>query len=902
MHNEFDFMIPKKESIRFSGTRSFFLRRGLEVLLSYILVTVILVSTIALTGANKTIFASNRSGNAMFGNPMSGNPMSGNPISENPMSGNPMSGNPTSNYCGNNAQWSFVGDTLTITGTGKMYNYSLDNLPPWYQYRDRICSVIIQSGITSIGSYAFYECDKFTDIVIPVSVKTIEDYAFYRCRKLENVELPDMMTSLGNYTFYMCDSLKSIVIPKGLVYLGDYLFYHCSKLPYLEIPDGVKSIGRSSFETCANLMEIKIPDSVNSIGVDAFCWCRNLTSIHIPDGVSSLNHGVFAACSGLESIKIPDSVTSIDVMAFNGCRKLTEIKIPDGVTTLGKYAFSDCTGITSMKIPDGITRINYAMFEGCSSLVNVEIPESVTVIDYYAFYGCNSLTSISLPQNVTSIGYAAFYGCNSLKEIEIPERVSTIVSNAFEGCSKLTSIIIPKSVKSIASDAFLSCSSITDVYLSGKDYSDYKFDIGVVNDFNGITGTTIHIPCSVDPASLTVDTGGSLYHWYQLNHNSVVNDLPAEGVTPLAITNQPVSCKQLDGKKVNFSVGAEGDNLTYQWQFRRPGASTWANAGYYNAKTDKLTFVQTETRSKNMYRCVVTDAYGRVAESDEVEAILVTGPSIVKQPVSVKARLGTAVSFAVEAEGEGLSYQWQFQKPGKTTWANSGLASAKKETLKFKMAEKDIDKKFRCIVTDVDGFSVISEVVSASLLIGPVILTQPTDVDAAAGAAVRISTAAEGDELKYRWQYQKEGQTTWINSGLASATLPTLTFKMSASYDGRKFRCKVTDADGNVEYTDIVAATLVDGPAITKQPEDVEATLGDVVYFNITATGDGLTYQWQYQASGKTNWINSSLAGNKTAKLRVKATDSRNGGKYRCVVTDEEEIVAVSYSAVLIVN
>ena len=213
MHNEFDFMIPKKESIRFSGTRSFFLRRGLEVLLSYILVTVILVSTIALTGANKTIFASNRSGNAMFGNPMSGNPMSGNPISENPMSGNPMSGNPTSNYCGNNAQWSFVGDTLTITGTGKMYNYSLDNLPPWYQYRDRICSVIIQSGITSIGSYAFYECDKFTDIVIPVSVKTIEDYAFYRCRKLENVELPDMMTSLGNYTFYMCDSLKSIVIP-----------------------------------------------------------------------------------------------------------------------------------------------------------------------------------------------------------------------------------------------------------------------------------------------------------------------------------------------------------------------------------------------------------------------------------------------------------------------------------------------------------------------------------------------------------------------------------------------------------------------------------------------------------------------------------------------------------------
>ena len=218
------------------------------------------------------------------------------------------------------------------------------------------------------------------------------------------------------------------------------------------------------------------------------------------------------------------------------------------------------------------------------------------------------------------------------------------------------------------------------------------------------------------------------------------------------------------------------------------------------------------------------------------------------------------------------------------------------------MAEKDIDKKFRCIVTDEDGDSVISEEASLSLLIGPAILAQPADVDAAAGASVRISTVAEGTELKYRWQYQKEGQTSWTNSGLASATLPTLTFKMADSYDGRKFRCKITDVDGNVKYTNNALVTLVDGPAITKQPEDVEAAVGTVVYFNITATGEGLTYQWQYQALGSTTWINSSLAGNKKNKLRVTASAARNGGKYRCVVMDEEEIVAISYSATLTVS
>ena len=906
MINEFDFTIPKKGSIKLSGTRRFLSRRRLEMLLSYILMAVMLVSTIALAGFNKTVSASNFNGNAMSGNPMSGNPMSGdpmsgNPMSGNPMSGNPMSGNPTSGRCGNNAQWMFVGNTLTITGTGKMYNYSSDNLPPWYQYKDRICSVVIQSGITSIGAYAFYECDKFTNIVIPDSVNSIGDYAFYTCQSLKRVEMPDTLTNLGDYVFYKCLNLEEIVIPKGLTSLGNYVFFYCCNLTNIEIPDGVTSIGEATFENCERLTNIQIPDSVDSIGRYAFCYCRTLPEIHIPDGVSGISDGVFCDCHLLNGIKIPDGVTSIGDSAFSSCHSLTDINIPERVTYIGAGAFFRCVKIKSIKIPKGVTGFYGSLFKECYSLEDIEIPEGVKVLGDSAFKYCYKLKNVIIPNSVTRIGRDTFFSCDSLTNIIIPESVSSIGSRAFQACDVLTNIVIPKSVKDIGLDAFIGCDSATDVYFSGTDYSGYKFD-DIVDDFGATDSTILHIPSSVDPALLTADTGGAIYYWYQLKHNSVVNDLPAEGATQLAITNQPVSCKQLDGKKVNFSVEAEGDNLIYQWQFRKPGASTWSNAGYYNAKTENLTFVLTEGRSKNKYRCVVTDAYGRIAVSDEVEAILVTGPTIVKQPVSVEARLSTAISFAVEAKGEGLSYQWQFQRPGKTTWINSGLASAKKATLKFKMAEKDIDKKFRCIVTDADGFKVVSEVVSASLLTGPVIITQPVDVDAATGAAVRISTAANGNGLKYRWQYQKEGQTTWTNSGLASATLPTFTFKMATSYDGRKFRCKITDADGNVKYTDTVLVTLVDGPAITKQPEDVKAALGDVVYFNIAATGDGLTYQWQYQAPGKTNWTNSSLSGNKTAKLRVTATAGRNGGKYRCVVTDEEEIVAVSYSAVLTVN
>ena len=109
------------------------------------------------------------------------------------------------------------------------------------------------------------------------------------------------------------------------------------------------------------------------------------------------------------------------------------------------------------------------------------------------------------------------------------------------------------------------------------------------------------------------------------------------------------------------------------------------------------------------------------------------------------------------------------------------------------------------------------------------------------------------------------------------------------------------DADGFSVISEEATLTIVDTPAITVQPEDMEAAIGTVVHFSITATGNGLAYQWQYQAPGKTTWTNSSLSGNKTARLRVTATAARNGGKYRCVVVDEEGVVATSSAGTLIV-
>ena len=70
--------------------------------------------------------------------------------------------------------------TLTISGTN-MPNYDYYDDIPWYSQRDKIKKVVIEKGVTNIGSYAFEDCSGLTSITIPNSVTRIGKYAFYYC-------------------------------------------------------------------------------------------------------------------------------------------------------------------------------------------------------------------------------------------------------------------------------------------------------------------------------------------------------------------------------------------------------------------------------------------------------------------------------------------------------------------------------------------------------------------------------------------------------------------------------------------------------------------------------------------------------------------------------------------------
>ncbi len=103
--------------------------------------------------------------------------------------------------------------------------------------------------------------------------------------------------------------------------------------------------------------------------------------------------------------------------------------------------------------------------------------------------------------------------------------------------------------------------------------------------------------------------------------------------------------------------------------------------------------------------------------------------------------------------------------------------------------------------------------------------------------------------------------------------------------NGNRYRCNVWDSTGKKLTSNEATLTVNVAFAITGQPEDVTAELGETVRFTVTAAG-AVSYQWQYYDNARGKWVNSPAEGNKTATLILEATAARNGMRYRCLVYD----------------
>lgn len=98
-----------------------------------------------------------------------------------------------SGFCGaeeNTVSWSLdESGVLEIAGQGAMNEWQNEEEVPWNGYRDQITEVRIKEGITSIGAYAFADCEKLVKLDIADSVQTIGAFAYFNCSGLSTLTI-----------------------------------------------------------------------------------------------------------------------------------------------------------------------------------------------------------------------------------------------------------------------------------------------------------------------------------------------------------------------------------------------------------------------------------------------------------------------------------------------------------------------------------------------------------------------------------------------------------------------------------------------------------------------------------------------------------------------------------------
>ena len=345
----------------------------------------------------------------------------------------------TEDSCGEQVKWALTDDekTLTISGTGAMYNYDdSSNLPPWYEYRDTIESVVVGEGITGIGNYAFCEHDALTSISLPAG-----------------------LTSIGNDAF-ACTSMTAIVLPETITNIGEWAF-NGALIEEINIPNGVTTISNGAFSSCSSLTDVTIPGSVKSIGARAFASCANLAGIVIPEGVETIGSLSFSNCTKLEEITLPESLEAISLNAFENCNGISTVHYNGSETNWNtlkasisndnqgnnyllnaEIVFGEESGTGTTATSGTIEGSNGTSLTWSLSDAGVLTIGGTGVIpafpaDHPAPWPKEKIKTLLIGSGITAIGDNSFSGCTNLKyaDLSAAGNLTSIGAHAFDGVS-----------------------------------------------------------------------------------------------------------------------------------------------------------------------------------------------------------------------------------------------------------------------------------------------------------------------------------------------------------------------------------------------------------------------------------------------------------------------------------
>jgi len=161
--------------------------------------------------------------------------------------------------------------------------------------------------------------------------------------------------------------------------------------------------------------------------------------------------------------------------------------------------------------------------------------------------------------------------------------------------------------------------------------------------------------------------------------------------------------------------------------------------------------------------------------------------------------------------------------------------------------------------------------------------SQPTNVTACLGGNATFSTTASGTTPVYQWQVSTDGGLTYNNISGANASSYTVT-GITSNQNNNLYQVVVSNSCPSSVTSAPASLTINNSVNINNQPIAATSCSGTNATYSVSATGSGLTYQWQVSNNGGLSFTN--IVGEANAILALNnITTQMDGNVYQVIIS-----------------
>lgn len=418
-------------------------------------------------------------------------------------------------------------------------------------------------------------------------------------------------------------------------------------------------------------------------------------------------------------------------------------------------------------------------------------------------------------------------------------------------------------------------------------------DIPMGSPYSGVNSNVLTIVSP--PANLV----GNLYQVIVSGCGTQVISLPAELLNggTVSITQQPVPLTVCQGSNASFSVTASG-GTSYQWQVDSGSGfnNVNDNNGYSGSQTSTLNLTGAATSINGLtYQCIVSGGCG--ADETSVEVVLTVNPNtaVTNQPDDLTICEGENASFSLNANGSGITYQWQVSTDGGATFSNLSETAPYSGTATNSLNVTNPGNGFngylfRCIVNGVCGNSQNSQNAVLNVTASPQVLIQPQAASACEGETVSFTAGFSGN-AQINWQLSTNGGATFQNlsngNGYSGVNTSELTVSnLSVGMNNFVYMATASACNTEISSNPVVlqvfplpVAELLQAPPPACPGEDAVISM---------QTENAVSISWEMNTGN--GWVsvpsNSIYTGTNTENLTINNIPAAlQNALFRCVVS-----------------